>query len=139
MKHHTKDKGDIGLANVIASLVTNGIQVATLLSEHQAFDCIAISAHGELKRLSVKYRTISNTGRVEIKKSSTWADRNGTHIRKHSESDYDAVAVFATDNKCYYFLPEEMLTTRLKLEPKHLDPNRIFTPPLMDSVVSSKD
>lgn len=41
MKHHTKDKGDKGTGNVIADLLSKGIQICLPLSEHLPFDLIA--------------------------------------------------------------------------------------------------
>ena len=38
MNHHTKNLGDIGVAQVIASLMKNGIQVCLPISEHLPFD-----------------------------------------------------------------------------------------------------
>ena len=61
MRHHTKDKGDIGLGFVIADLFSHGIQVALPISEHLPFDLIAISEHRKLARVSVKYRTATGS------------------------------------------------------------------------------
>jgi hypothetical protein len=48
MRHHTKDKGDIGLACAMADLVKHDIQVALPMSEHLPFDLIAIHPMGYL-------------------------------------------------------------------------------------------
>lgn len=69
MLHHTKDKGDCGLAHVIADLFDAGIQVALPISEHLPFDCIAIH-NGSLSRVSVKYRTEEN-GAVRVRLRSS--------------------------------------------------------------------
>src|SRR5216683_5100347 len=50
VRHHTKDKGDEGLGQVIADLMTNGVQVAVPLSEHLPFDLIAIGEQGSCVR-----------------------------------------------------------------------------------------
>jgi hypothetical protein len=107
MRHHTKDKGDAGLGFVIASLLGQGIQVALPLSEHLPFDCIAINEEGHLKRLSVKYRA-AKEGVIEVSKRSSWADKNGTHIRHHQTGDYDAFAIYCPDTRqCYFVRTEE--------------------------------
>ena len=55
MNHPTKNKGDIGVAQIIADLMKNGIQVCLPISEHLPFDLIAISPDGHfLKRVQVK-------------------------------------------------------------------------------------
>lgn len=48
MRHHTKDKGDIGLGCVIADLLKHDIQVALPVSEHLPFDLIAIHPYGDM-------------------------------------------------------------------------------------------
>jgi len=64
MRHHTKDKGDVGLTRVMADLVAHDIQVALPISEHLPFDLIAIHPTGDLRRVSVKYRAMNETGSV---------------------------------------------------------------------------
>lgn len=109
MRHHTKDKGDKGLGFVIADLLSAGIQIALPISEHLPFDCIAISEDNNLCRLSVKYRTIDKTGAIEICLRSSWADRHGSHYKKHVKSDYDAIAVYCpSSNECYYIRIDEI-------------------------------
>jgi PD-(D/E)XK endonuclease len=62
VRHHTKDKGDEGLGQVIADLMTNGVQVAVPLSEHLPFDLIAISEDGAMRRVQVRYRASADAG-----------------------------------------------------------------------------
>ena len=108
MKHHTKDKGDVGLAHVIADLMSHGIQVALPISEHLPFDCIAIDESGAMRRLSVKYRTAAR-GHLEVRLRSSWADREGVHNRLHGRSDYDAFAIYCPEAEaCFYLRVEEV-------------------------------
>ena len=141
MRHHTKDKGDTGVGFVLAHLLSRGIQVALSLSEHMPFDCIAVSADGELKRLSVKYRAAVK-GAVTISRRSSWADSHGSHIRTHVRGDYDAFAVYCPDTgKCYYIRESEIdgisfnirlkksknnQTSRVHLAENYEDPLRLF-------------
>jgi hypothetical protein len=109
MRHHTKDKGDLGVACVIADLARHEIDVALPLSEHWPFDLLAISPDGRLAKVSVKYRTMSDAGTVRIVAKSCWADRHGTHSRPHSHGDYDAVAVYCpTTDRCYYVAARDL-------------------------------
>src|SRR5688572_4944057 len=48
MRHHTKDKGDIGLTSVMADLVRHDIQVALPISEHLPFDLVAVHPRGDM-------------------------------------------------------------------------------------------
>lgn len=66
------------------------------------FDCIAINEDGNLARVSVKYRKLVN-GSLAIPLKSSWADKNGSHIRKTNLNHIDGFAVYCPDNKkCYY-------------------------------------
>jgi hypothetical protein len=56
MTHHTKDKGDIGVAKAHADLVTQGYVVLFPATEHAPFDLVAYR-NGEFERVQVKYRS----------------------------------------------------------------------------------
>ena len=60
VRHHTKDKGDEGLGQVIGDLMSNGVQVAIPLSEHLPFDLIAIGDGGAMRRVQVRYRALAD-------------------------------------------------------------------------------
>ena len=130
MQHHTKNKGDIGLGNAIATLLSNNIQVALPMSEHLPFDLIGIDPLGKMARIQVKFRAI--TGEVlTVKLSSSWADKNGSHTRKHSRESYDAIAIYCPDNHQVYFIPashicsEACLTIRID-KPKNNQPKKVL-------------
>jgi hypothetical protein len=109
MRHHTKDKGDISLACVIADLIKHDIQIALPISEHLPFDLIAIHPNGTTLKVSVKYRVMRTSGTVRVEARSVWNDRNGTHHRRHSPGDYDVVGIYCPDtNECYYLLASEL-------------------------------
>ena len=143
MRHHTKDKGDIGLGCVMSDLLKHDIQVALPVSEHLPFDLIAIHPRGDVLKVSVKYRVMTKTGCVRVETRSMWNDRNGTHYRHHSVGDYDAVAIYCPDtDECYYLLTSELSpsgrTLRItnpannqvngvSLARRFLDPVRLFS------------
>ena len=104
MEHHTKTKGDAGVGQVIACLMSNGIVPALPISEHLPFDLIAVSQEtNQLSRVSVKYRTANKSGAIEVQFASAWADQHGSHRRKHAKDAYDATAVYCPDTgKCYF-------------------------------------
>lgn len=138
-RHHTKDKGDVGVACVIADRMKRGVQVAVPISEHLPFDLVAISDDGEVAKVSVTFRTMSPAGTVSVKAKSNWADRHGVHHRRHQTGDYDAVAVYCPDtDRCYYLPAAEMcgLETTLRiLDPRNGQKLRVrtadcFTDPL---------
>jgi len=120
MRHHTKDKGDMGVGFVIADALKSGFQVATLISEHLPFDLIVISPEMALCRLSVKFSS-ANKGKVTVKYISSWNDRKGTHTRKANRSEFDATAVYCPDTgEVYYIRNDEIAVSRtlvLRLTP----------------------
>ncbi len=142
MRHHTKDKGDIGLGYVIADLISKGIQVALPISEHLPFDCIGISEMNQMVRLSVKYRKSAN-GCIALTFRSSWSDKHGVHIRHHNKQSYDATAIYCPDtHECYYVRNDEVgseICLRLhtpknnqikgiRLASDFRNPNRLFAP-----------
>lgn len=142
MRHHTKDKGDIGLACVMADLIKHDIQVALPVSEHLPFDLIAIHHGGGMAKVSVKYRVMRTNGVVKVETRSAWNDRHGTHHRHHDPGDYDAVAIYCPDTEdCYYLLASELAAsgrtlritdpannqlTGICLARSFIDPDRLF-------------
>jgi hypothetical protein len=101
-KHHTKEKGDLGVAAIIFDLKKNGIQICLPTSEHLPFDLIAVSETGKLAKVSVKYRHYKK-GAISFTLRSSWADKHGTHTNYHDKKDYDCLAFYCPDNgECYY-------------------------------------
>lgn len=142
MRHHTKDKGDIGLGFVIADLFSHGIQVALPMSEHLPFDLIAIAEQRKLARVSVKYRA-AKRGKISLTYRSSWSDRHGVHIRHHDKTTYDAIAVYCPDtHECYYIQNAEVgknfclridntknsQEKKIRFASGYRDPRRLFSP-----------
>ncbi|WP_184202219.1 group I intron-associated PD-(D/E)XK endonuclease [Armatimonas rosea] len=95
MNHHTKNKGDIGVALVIADLMKNGFQVCLPISEHLPFDLIAINCDdGRLKRVQVKYISL-RAGKISIPLEGTsWTNNKGMYSVKKDLSYIDAFAIY---------------------------------------------
>lgn len=104
--HHTKDKGDIGVAKVFADLVAKGYMVLFPATEHAAFDLVAY-ADPDFLRVQVKYRS-ARGGAVKVAFRSLWADRNGTHTRRWDKTAVDLVAIYCPEvDSCFYVDPTE--------------------------------
>ena len=103
-KHHTKDKGDLGVAKAHADLTAQGYTVLFPATEHAPFDLVAYGA-GKFHRLQVKYRT-ARAGAITVKFRSTWADRKGTHTTVTDKESIDALCIYCPDtDDCYYVDP----------------------------------
>lgn len=105
LAHHTQDKGDAGMALVIANLTLKGIKIALPLSEHLPFDLIAISNQGRLAKVSVKYRTAQDN-KVEVQLRSKWNAAQGTRQRRWQKGEVDVHAIYCPDTDECYFVPD---------------------------------
>lgn len=124
MRHHTKDKGDIGLGLVISDLLSNGIQVCLPISEHLPFDLIAVSDSMQLMKIQVKYRkSVKSTGSIQLHLSNPVVTNGKSKGRKaHDFSEIDAYAICSPDTgKVYYVKISEIEATAkhfsLRLKP----------------------
>ena len=105
--HHTKDKGDIGVAHAIADLADQGFVVLTALTEHAPFDLVAYR-DGRFVRVQVKYRARSTRGTLEVQFKSTWSDSRGTYVRALDKADVDFVCIYCPETRaCYYVDPKQ--------------------------------
>jgi hypothetical protein len=103
--HHTKDKGDLGVAKAHADLASQGFTVLFPATEHAPFDLVAY-ADGEFHRLQVKYRS-ARAGAVTVKFRSMWADRDGTHTTPMDKGAVDWVCIYCPESDaCYYVRPD---------------------------------
>lgn len=93
MSHHTKDKGDLGVAMTIADLVGRGYGICLPMAEHMPFDLIAISESGEPARVQVKYAKTKNHS-FFMKLVSSYATSGGSRSKRIDFSMIDGWAVF---------------------------------------------
>lgn len=104
--HHTKDKGDLGVAKVHADLVGAGFVVLFPATEHAPFD-IAAYRDGRFRRIQVKYRA-ARSGALTVHFRSLWVDRHGTHSTPTDKTAIDVLAVYCPDtDECYYLRPQD--------------------------------
>jgi hypothetical protein len=116
VRHHTKDKGDEGLGQVIADLMTNGVQVAVPLSEHLPFDLIAISEYGAMRRVRVRYRASTDAAQLCCRLGGWWADRHGNHHRAFDASAIDVLAIYCPSPRTFvYLLADELPPAHVNL------------------------
>jgi hypothetical protein len=101
-RHHTKDKGDLAVAQVYADLVGRGAVVLVPMTEHAPFDIVAY-LDGSFFRVQVKYRRAVN-GAVRVEFASTWSDRKGVHRRPMPRTEVDVLAIYCPDSEATYYL-----------------------------------
>ena len=116
--HHTKDKGDLGVAKVFADLVEKGLVVLFPATEHAPFDLVAYGGAGRFIRVQVKYRS-ARQGVIKLQFKSSWSDKHGIHRRPMDKESVDVVGVYCPDvDRCFYVDPSEHGgAVTLRLEP----------------------
>jgi hypothetical protein len=103
--HHTKDKGDLGVLKAQIDLYEQGFMILNPLTEHAAFDLVAYKS-GKFHRVQVQYRKLDKFGNLDVKFSTCWTDRHGTHTVPIDRNEVDLFYVYCPDtDECYYFEP----------------------------------
>jgi hypothetical protein len=103
--HHTKSKGDLGVAKAYSDLVEKGYMVLFPSTEHAPFDLVAYDGN-KFVRIQVKYRRAVK-GSVHLRMNNWWADKNGSHSKPVDKNQVDVFCVYCPDtDKCYYFKTE---------------------------------
>lgn len=110
MRHHTKDKGDLAVGEVIADLLRAGIQVCLPISEHLPFDLVAVSPLLDLCRLQIRYATATR-GAVRLGLRRTHADRHGVHNKRIRLEELDAFAIFCPEMHTVYYVRRDEIPT----------------------------
>jgi len=109
---HTKDKGDIAEASVIADLVKQGYKVALPIGENLPFDLIAIRQDYSLVRIQVKYRKIERSGTVNVKLASTWKNSRLTRVIDYDPATLDYFAIYCPDVDAVAYVPISEVSTQ---------------------------
>jgi len=107
-KHHTKNKGDLGVLHAQLDLAKKGYAVLLALTEHEAFDPVAYK-DGRFFRVQVKYRTAA-AGVIGAPFSTCWADRHGTHTVPIDRDALELYCIYCPDtDRCYYVDPKTVV------------------------------
>lgn len=106
MKHHTKDKGDIGLTKVIADLTEKGFIISLPISEHQQYDLIA-DYEGKLIRIQIKYRTLStNNKTITFACKTVHKGKDGKTVNRfYLKEDFELYALYSQSTQQCYYIP----------------------------------
>ncbi len=106
-KHHTKQKGDLGVLKAQVDLFEQGFTILAPLTEHAPFDLVAYK-DGKFQRVQVKYRKLDKFGKLDVKFSTCWTDKRGTHTVPVDKDEVDLYCVYCPEtDECYYLNPRE--------------------------------
>ncbi len=104
-RHHTKDKGDLGVLKAQLDMFEQGFVTCVPQTEHAPFDLVAYK-DGEFRRVQVKYRALESSGALLIRFRSCWADRHGTYSAPVDKNEVDLYCIYCPDtDECYYVEP----------------------------------
>lgn len=107
-KHHTKDKGDLGVLKAAADLQEKGFSILFPVSEHQHFDLVAYK-DTQFKRVQVKYRSVYK-GALTITFKGAFVDKKGIHYNKMHLEEVDVFAVYCPElNQVFYVSATELV------------------------------
>ncbi len=56
-------------------------------------------------RLQVKYATLKKNGTIDVKFRTSWADKNGTHMKRYSENEFDYYAIYCPEKEVVLYVP----------------------------------
>ena len=111
--HNKKEKGDLGVAQTIAELVSQGWRPCVPLSEHQSYDLIA-EKNGKMLRVQVRY-TSPRDEILPIKLASCWSDKHGAHVQKRKQEDFEVLAIYKKKKKKCYFILSSVFTNERQI------------------------
>ena len=107
VSHHTKSKGDLGVAKAYCDLVERGYLVLFPSTEHAPFDLVACDGTRFI-RIQVKYRRAAK-GVLLVNLVNWWSDKNGSHGKRVDKDQVDLFCVYCPDtDRCYYFDAREV-------------------------------
>ena len=98
-----KNEGDIGEAFVLAEAVKRGYPVSIPMGDNQRYDLV-IERNNKLEKIQIRY----HTGNGIITKI-TCRYNKGYDAKKYTKDDIDAIIVYDTFTKNFYYIPSEML------------------------------
>ena len=101
----TTEKGDLGVAMVLADVMRRGYKVAMPLGDDWPFDIIVLRDK-QLERVQVKY--VESNGRVIIAKCRS---RSRYVNYKYTKEHVDWIAVYDKTTDACYYVPVRLLGT----------------------------
>ena len=94
--HHTKEKGDLGVLKAQVDLYEQGFTILSPMTEHSPFDLV-VYKNGDFRRIQIKYRKLDETGKLNIKFSTCWTDKYGTHTVPINKDEVDLFCIYCPD------------------------------------------
>ena len=105
--HHTKTKGDIGVAKAKLDLLLKGYMILQPETEHAPFDLVTYR-DGKFLRVQVKYIEENANGALRVRFTRRWTNSKGGQTRPIDKDAIDLYCVYCPDtDTCYYIDPKK--------------------------------
>src|SRR5262245_38104594 len=103
MSHHTKEKGDLAVAAVIADAARMGVKACVPLTEHLPFDLVLVNPECQLRRVQVRYASQKKQNIIlRLRSSYSWA--GGCKVVTLDRTKIDGFAVYCPDTEQTYYV-----------------------------------
>ena len=102
--HHTKYKGDCGVACVIHDLIKKNWIVSIPIQEHSPYDLVASNGN-TVRRIQVKYRTEDKHGAMEVCLRNSWGNAKRGTVRSEAYTNEDIDVVAVTNGEVIAYVP----------------------------------
>ncbi len=108
MGHHTKEKGDLAVAAVIADAAKSGVKACVPISEHLPFDLVMVNDAYVVKRVQVRYATLKNN-RIALKLRRCYGWNGRSRSVTLDRRTIDAFALYCREtDQAYYIRTDEI-------------------------------
>ena len=102
------DKGNIGLSKAVAEFVELGYDVFLPLADTDVIDLLVVNKNGDICRVQIKYRSITNKGVITVQTSGVI---NGKRVNIN-KNKIDYYVIYCPDNKKIYYVPISVFDNR---------------------------
>ena len=117
-KHHTKEKGDLGVLKAQLGLFEQGYLILQPVTEHAPSDLVVYKDNA-FKRVQVKYKSLDKSGAITLHFRSCWTDKNGTHMQAVDKEQIDLYCLYCPEtDECYFLDPkafDKSVTLRVEI------------------------
>jgi hypothetical protein len=112
LNHHTKDKGDVGVAKIISDLTSKGFKLLVPLAEHLPFDLVVYCKQKDrFYKVQCKYKK-KTRGVISMNLTTSYSSNNKCHTSRYADVSYDIMAIYCPDTDSVYYISDK--------ETKHL-------------------
>lgn len=109
---HSKHKGTLAEAKVIADLYQKGYSVAIPLDDLTPFDLICTDGDYNTYKVQVKYCKVTRSNAIEIELRNSMSNKTLKYTKRYSPNEVDVFAVYIPDiDECLYIKSSDIFNT----------------------------